>query len=85
MSDWGETLTKIERLRNYAEYEGTEWGEMIMALCALTHRSDYVSEELAALLVAEIDSNLEWAEENLELVESVETFTRKVITVEMKQ
>ena len=82
MDDWGVVLEKIAKLEELAEYEGTEWGEMVMALCALTHRSDYVSEELAALLYKEIDSNLEWADENLKVIETTETFTRTVKSVE---
>ena len=75
---------QIEELKEYAEYEGTEWGEMIMALSQLMGYADYISQEMQTALFKEIAAQHEWAKEELIITEHVETFTRKVRSVEQR-
>lgn len=72
---------RLEELNEFARYEGTEWGEMIVALSGIARYLDYVDDALTNSIVAEIDSQLSWANKNLRIVE-VETFTRTVKSVE---
>lgn len=72
---------QIEELKEYAEYEGTEWGEMIMALAQVMSYADYVSQEFQDVLFKEVAAQHEWAKEELVIVETDETFIRKVRSV----
>jgi len=72
---------QIEELKEYAEYEGTEWGEMIMALAQVMSYADYVSDEFRGVLFNEIARQHEWAKEELVITEYEETFKRTVRSV----
>lgn len=77
------TSEKIERLEYLAGIEGTETGETATLLCALVNYSDYLSDDFVLALGNEIEGALEAFEEEFEVVERIETFTRTV--VELKE
>jgi hypothetical protein len=71
-------MSNIAELEQYIQSEGTEWGEMVAALCQLAGYSDYISDELNSLLIKEIESALQFAKENTVWVEKEETTTRTI-------
>ena len=73
---------EFNKLIEFAELDGTEWGEMILAIDALWGRRDYIDEKTKKALEKEITEQWKWAKENLTIVESVETITRPVRTLE---
>jgi len=72
---------KLEVLEEFAEYEGTEWGETMMALGQLYRCRSLISEELAEVLDREISNQHEWASENLKLVTEEVTTTHTVVSI----
>lgn len=72
----------IEFLREYAELDCTEWGEMIGSLCILAGRIDMLSDQMAAVLAKEISDNVEYVKEHAKILEYPETFTRTVVDIE---
>ena len=67
---------KLEILMNFADLDGTEWGEMLQSLNALYSCRAMVSEELATAIDNEIISNDEWAVNNLEIIVETEMVPR---------
>ncbi len=82
MIDYNQLRENIEFLAPYEQADGTEWGEMINYLRLLAGRIDYVSEELGDLVAKEIEDNVEYVKANARIVETEETFTRKIVDVE---
>lgn len=80
--DYQKLRQDVEFLTPYEQADGTEWGEMINYLCLLAGRIDYISEELAELVAKEISDNVAYVRENARIVETQETFTRKVVDIE---
>lgn len=74
----------IEELTAYAELDGTELGETFIALINLWNTRTYLSEKLVKALEKEIKANLADVKENAEIIETEETFTRKVSYLEWK-
>jgi hypothetical protein len=84
-SKYEKTLAKLEQLMQYADLDGTEWGEMCQAMQHLYGSySDYIGEDLRDALEKNIAEQLKWAESEMEITEVDETFTRKVKVLEMK-
>ena len=78
-----ETISdKIQALEEYIELEGSEWGEMMGLLVQLYGYRDYCSEKLVKAMESDISTQLEAARENAEIIETKETFTRTVKTLE---
>ena len=63
-----DTVDKLETLMEFAEIDGTEWGEMLQSLNALYCCRANISKELADAIDSEIESNYEWAINNLEII-----------------
>jgi len=76
---------KLEELMTFAELDGTEWGEMLQSLNALYRCRSMISSELATAIDAEIESNHEWAVNNLEIITEVEMVPRTTRRLEEKQ
>jgi hypothetical protein len=76
--DYDEICNLREELDPYVELEGTEIGEACSALIRLSHYPDYISEECLAAVVTEMKTQLEMFKDQCTIVESEETFTRKV-------
>jgi len=74
---------KLTELMDFAELDGTEWGEMLLSVNALYSCRSIISEELAIALDNEISSQHEWAVNNLEIVEETETITRTTKRLEI--
>lgn len=72
----------IEFLREYAELDCTEWGEMIGSLCILAGRIDMLSDEMAAALAKEIADNAEYVRQHAKIVTVTETLTRTTADIE---
>ena len=66
---------KLLELQEYAELDGTEWGELIQGLEHLYHYRDYMSSELAEALNFEIDLQWSAAKEFCVIVQNTETTT----------
>ena len=80
--DYDKMWDDIEFLREYAELDGTEWGEMIGSLCILAGRVDLLSDELAAVLAKEIADNAEYVRQHAKIITVTETFTRTTADIE---
>lgn len=59
---------KLEVLMEFAELDGTEWGEMLQSLNSLYSCRSVISPELAEAIDQEISNNYEWAVDNLEII-----------------
>lgn len=70
------------RVLEFAELDGTEWGEMILEIDRLWSYRSHMSTSLTKELEAEMRRQWKWAKNNLTIVESVETFSRPVRTLE---
>jgi len=79
-----ELYAKVERLEEYARCEGSELGEVCTLLCRLAGYTPYMSDELQAALVKEIDGQLEWFDDNMVFVESEQVVTHKYRDLVMK-
>lgn len=73
---------KAEALRRYAELEGTELGELCLALVSVAYRAEYASDDFATALEKELTAQLDNFKENATIIEREETFTRKVAGLE---
>jgi hypothetical protein len=74
---------QIDELLEYANLDGTEWGEAMEALCNVAQRGrGYLDDAFSALVLAEIDKELEYVRANTEIVEETETITRATKTLE---
>lgn len=71
-----DTVDKLETLMEFAEIDGTEWGEMLQSLNALYRCRSVISKELSLAIDNEISSNHEWATENLEIITETEMVPR---------
>ena len=71
-----DSYEKLEALIDFAELDGTEWGEMLQSLNALYRCRSAISKELADAIDKEIDSNYEWATNNLEIITETEMVPR---------
>ena len=80
--NYDEILELQDKLTEYAAFEMTSQSEMIMALCAVSQHPDYVSDEFLAALVQEMKNRLQDYISNTEIIETEETFTRKVVSLE---
>lgn len=72
----------IEFLGEFAELDGTEWGEMVGALCIMAGRIDMLSDEMADMLMKEIADNAEYVRAHAKIVETTETYTRTTRDIE---
>lgn len=73
---------QIQKLCEYAEADGSELGDAIDALIALS-RYDYIlSESLNDLIQKEMESQLENFQENCEIVEEIVATEYKVVSLE---
>jgi hypothetical protein len=73
-----------EELIEYSDLEGTELGESCARLCAMSHYSDYVSESFYAAVIEEMKNQLAMFKRETNIVETTETYTRKVVDLEWK-
>ena len=71
-----------EKLKEYADWEGTEIGEMCATLIQLSHYLDYMSESFQKELCNELKSQLDMFETSTKIVERTQTFTRTVKDLE---
>lgn len=53
----------------YAEIEGTEIGEYWTDLCRVEHHTDAISDEFYIALIKEMQKELDFIKENMEVVE----------------
>jgi len=78
----GLTSEQINQLREYADADGTEYGEVINAMIEVLHRRDYIqNSEFEKELVEELTETLKYFEANFKWVETQETFTHKVVNL----
>jgi hypothetical protein len=64
-------------LQEYAELDGTEWGEAMTLLCQLQRYEGYINDKLFKQVQKEIKSQLAAISQQFIIVEDTETFTRK--------
>jgi len=77
--NFDELYSKVEELREYAEYEGSELGELNNQLCNLVGGIlDYASEEFQQSVYNEIDEQLKYFKENTKIVEDDVVISHKV-------
>ena len=69
---------KVEDLREFAEYEGTEAGEAAYYLCEMwRYAPSYISDEFYRALVDEIEDLHQMVQQNYEVIEEKRTVTTK--------
>lgn len=81
-TEYMEIRKVAEQLTEYASLDGTEWGEVNLLLCQTVSHLDYVSVELRELLYSEIKTNLQYVQNHAVVVETEQTYTRKVKELE---
>lgn len=83
MSDIRDAVrSKAEALRVYAEIGGTEVEEMCIYLIQIAQRTDFLTDEFIVALDKELGDNLNAYKDYSRIVETEETFTRTVKTIE---
>jgi hypothetical protein len=75
---------RVELLEKVAEYDGTEYGEMLGALLHLERYEDYMTDDLRIAIDKEIQVQYEYCEKYAMFEEEEETVTRKVINMRFK-
>jgi hypothetical protein len=70
------------QLIEFAELDGTEWGEMILEIDRLWQYRSHMGVGLTKALESEMRAQWKWAKNNLTIVETTETITRPVRTLE---
>lgn len=85
MNMTNETLDRIREisaaLEDYALYDDTEVGEVCLKLIQISNYVSYLDDTFVRVLVDEMDGHLQSYKEGATLVETEETFTRKVISL----
>lgn len=66
-----EKLEYIEQIMEYAQYEGSEFGEYLNLLCELGSRSDMMPKDFAEAYYKELKNSLEDLKENYEIYEDI--------------
>jgi len=85
MENYNRREEKIEKLREYADLDGTEVGEVCHFICDALHYSDYISNEnLVKELENEIDDKLSFFKETFDIVTFTETYEREYTRLEEK-
>lgn len=69
-------------LKQFADNECTELGEYWQSLIDLWHRRECAPKQLSELVRKEMDSQLEWCQNNLEFVHIIET--REIVSTELR-
>lgn len=83
---YGEDIYDVmNSLREYAELDGSEWGEMLMLCEQLWKYRFIMSDGLVQALEQEMRDQLEYAEEELEIVEETETYTHTIRRLQEKE
>ena len=72
----------LNTLSDYADLDGTEWGEAMTLLTQLNQYSDYLNTDFARALTTEIADQLLYVQEHTRIVENTETYTRTVREIE---
>lgn len=67
----------LKDLQEYAELDGTEWGEAMTLVCQLYGYEGYINDKLFKQLEKEIKSQLAAISQQFIIVEDTETITRK--------
>jgi hypothetical protein len=74
---------QIDELQEYADLDGTEWGEAMEALCNLACRGrGYLDEEFMSGVLEEIGKELTYVRDNAIIVDETETIIRTVKSLE---
>lgn len=76
---------KADKLKEYAELEGTELGEYLLALISLAKHINMASDSLEIALEHEIDLSLEYLSKSCKIIEIEETITRKFKQLEWEE
>lgn len=79
-----EVMKLCDKLKEYADLENDEIGEVCQIMIDLTGYISYVSEDFYKALIKEIKDKLEFFKENTEIVENPVTFHKKVRDLEWK-
>lgn len=82
--DYERVLEIQKELEEYANWEGTELGEMTSALISLSHYPDYMTEDLWKVVYRELEYTLKMFQQQTRWVEKETTYTRKVKELEWK-
>ncbi len=86
MSKTDEMLKKLNKLRDYVEFEYSSIGETWQLLIDLAMNRDYfLTQELLPALIAEIDAQLENITENAEIVAEERWSLQKVRELKWKE
>ena len=70
MSDWQEIREMAAEIETYAELMEDEYGEALLLLCQLNHRSEYLGDDFGDILGSKIRSQLEYLKENCKIVKT---------------
>ena len=70
------------KLIEFAELDGSEWGEMILEIDRLWSYRSHMSVGLTKAMESEMRAQWKWAKNNLTIVSETETITRPVRRLE---
>ncbi len=76
---------KINELRKYAQFEGTELGEMCLLLCDILDYPDFLSDKLITMLEVEIADHLENFQKHTRIIKEERTVTHIATYLEWNQ
>lgn len=80
-----EMYEKVEKLREWAEMEMSETGDLARSLCDIySCVLGYASEDFQKAVTKEICDMLDWYEDNATIVERKETYTRTIVELQFK-
>lgn len=82
--EYVEVMKICEQLKEYADLENDELGEVCRIMIDLAGYISYVSDEFYNALIKEIEDKLEFFKENTEIVEKPVTFHKKVRDLEWR-
>lgn len=71
-----ELRNTADQLHEYSAYCNDELGEVCESMVRSAYKSALMSDKLQTVLCKEMQAQLEWFEENMEVVEVTETITK---------
>ena len=73
---------KADRLKRFADIEGSGIGDMWNSLVGCSYKAEYYSDEFSKALEKEIDKQIEFCLNNAIVIEEEQTISQKVTRIE---
>jgi len=82
--DWDKIHKRVEELEQFVWLENTELGEACEYLICLINKGDYISDEFLTACIKEAEEQLQYFQENFDIVEEEKTSTSRVTILREK-